>query len=178
MSTPPRPRRWPRYVPLALLLLTALEIFLLVQLGQAIGAGWVFVLVIAETLAGAFVLRRAGRHAMDAFRRTAEVPFGAPVPGQEPGVVGNAVLAGVGGVLLVLPGLISDVLGLLCIFPPTRRLLRELFVRVVRTRVERAVKEAGGSTVVQGEVIVTSTDDIVDGEVVGEVVEDRRELGH
>lgn len=170
-------RRWPRYVPLALLLLTALEIWLLVQLGHVIGAGWVFVLIVVETLAGAFVLRRAGRRAMEAFRKTAEVPFGAPVPGQEPGVVGNAVLAGVGGVLLVIPGLISDVVGLLCIFPPTRKVLRELFVRIVRTRVERAVREAGGVTVVQGDVIRPHTDENTDDIIDGEVIEDRRELG-
>jgi hypothetical protein len=47
-----------------------------------------------------------------------------------------------------------------------------VFVRFVRTRVERAVREAGGSTVIVGDV-VDGDGDVVDGEV----VEDHRELG-
>lgn len=168
-----RRRRWTAAVPVAFVLLVVLEVWLLVQLGHVIGGGWVLVLLLAETFGGLLVLRRAGRRALEAFRQTASVPFGAPVPGQEPGVVGNAVLAGLGGVLLVVPGLLSDVVGLLCILPPTRRLLRRLFVRVVRRRVERAVREAGGT--VPGRVV---PGDVVDGDVVdGEVVEDPRELG-
>lgn len=169
---PKRLPRWAAWIPVGLLLLIAVEVWLLLQLGHVIGGGWVFLLLLVETFGGALVLRRAGRRAVAAFRQSASVPFGAPVPGQQPGVVGNAVLAGLGGVLLLVPGLISDVLGLLCIFPPTRRLLRALFVRLVRTRVERAVREAGGSTVVVGDV-VRGDEDVVDGEV----VEDPRELG-
>jgi UPF0716 protein FxsA len=169
-APPVRRRRWTSWIPVGLVVLLALEIWLLVQLGHLVGGGWVFVLIVAETFGGALVLRRAGRKAVAAFRQTASVPFGAPVPGQQPGVVGNAVLAGAGGVLLILPGLIGDVVGLLCILPPTRGLLRALFVRLVRTRVERAVREAGG-TVVVGDVVEHG--DVVDGEV----VEDPRELG-
>ncbi|GAA0291132.1 FxsA family protein [Kineococcus aurantiacus] len=163
---------------MGLLLLVVLEVWLLVQLSHVVGGGWVLVLLLAETFGGALVLRRAGRRAVAAFRQTASVPFGAPVPGQEPGVVGDAVLTGVGGLLLVLPGVVSDVLGLLCVVPPTRRLLRAVFVRLVRRRFESAVRAAAGPTVVVGDVV----GDVVDGEVVdGEVVPDaprgRRELG-
>jgi UPF0716 protein FxsA len=170
LATPVRRRRWTSWIPVGVLVLLALEIWLLVQVGHVIGGGWVFVLIVAETFGGALVLRRAGRTAVAAFRQTASVPFGAPVPGQQPGVVGNAVLAGAGGVLLILPGLISDVLGLLCLFPPTRRLLRTLFVRVVRSRLERAVRAAGG-TVIVGDVV---DGEVVDGDVAREVP---RELG-
>ncbi|MEZ0493158.1 FxsA family protein [Kineococcus sp. TBRC 1896] len=178
MSGPRAPRRrWTTWIPLALVLLVVLEVWLLVQLGHVVGGGWVLVLLLAETFGGLLVLRRAGRRALGAFRQTASVPFGAPVPGQEPGVVGDAVLTGLGGVLLVVPGLLSDVLGLLCLVPATRRLLQRLFVRTVRRRVERAVREAGGTVpgrVVDGDVVGGDpVDDVVDGEV----VEDPRELG-
>ncbi len=167
-----RARRWAPWIGVALLLLVVLEVWLLVQVAHVVGGGWVLVLLLAETFGGALVLRRAGRRAVRAFRQSAAVPFGQPVPGQEPGVVGDAVLTGLGGVLLVLPGLLSDVLGLLCVLPPTRRLVRALFVRLVRRRFERAVRRAGVPTVVAGDV-VGQGDDVVDGEVVDE----RRELG-
>ena len=164
-----RRRRWTTWLPLAVLLLLAVEIWLLVQLGHVVGTLWVLVLLLVETAAGAAVLRRAGRRALGAFRVGAARPWGLPVPGQHPAAVGDALLTGAGGVLLVLPGLLSDVLGLLCIVPVTRRLLRRAFARLVRRRVERAVRAAGG--VVPG--------DVVDGEVVdGDVVDGgRRELG-
>ncbi|WP_432564196.1 FxsA family protein [Kineococcus sp. SYSU DK003] len=174
----PRARRWTAWLPVGLLLLVVVEVWLLVQLGHVVGGGWVFVLLVVETFGGALVLRRAGRRAVEAFRQTASVPFGAPVPGQEPGVVGNAVLTGVGGALLVVPGLLSDVAGLLCIFPPTRRLIRRVFVRLARQRFERAVREAGGTTVIVGDVVRGDHAGGHGGDVVdGEVVEDPRELG-
>ncbi|MEZ0163491.1 FxsA family protein [Kineococcus sp. LSe6-4] len=176
--SPRRRRRWTTWIPLAAVVLVVLEVWLLVQLAHLLGGGWVLLLLLAETAGGLLVLRRAGRRALEAFRQTSSVPFGAPVPGQDPGVVGDAVLTGLGGVLLVVPGVLSDVLGLLCVLPPTRRLLRRAFVRLVRRRVERVVRRAGGTVpgrVVPGDV---AEGDVVDGEVVdGEVVDDPRELG-
>lgn len=166
---PVRRARWPRYLPLAVLLLLVLEIWLLVRLGHAVGTQWVLVLLLAETLAGVLVLRRAGRKAMAAFRASASVPLGHPVPGQAPGVVGDALLAGAGGALLVLPGLLSDVLGILFVVPPTRRAIRSFGTRWVTRRVERAVREAGGVVVVDGEVVPPRPgggDDVLEGEVV------------
>lgn len=176
--TPTRRARWPRYLPLAVLLLLVLEIWLLVQLGHLIGTGWVLVLLLAETLLGVLVLRRAGRQALAAFRASASVPLGTPVPGQQPGVVGDALLTGAGGALLVLPGLLSDVLGLLFVVPVTRRAVRRFGTRWITRRVQGAVRRAGGVVVVDGEV-VPARDEGARGRVVeGEVVPDpSRELG-
>ncbi|WP_432524831.1 FxsA family protein [Kineococcus sp. SYSU DK006] len=169
-----RRRRWTTWLPLAVLLLLAVEIWLLMQVGHLVGTAWVLVLLLVETAAGVAVLRRAGRRGLEAFRLGVARPWGAPVPGQHPGAVGDALLTGAGGVLLVLPGLLSDVLGLLCIVPVTRRLLRRAFARLVRRRVERAVRAAGG--VVPGDVV---PGDVLDGDVVdGDVVDGGpRELG-
>ena len=188
MSGPARPvpaphrARWPRYLPLAVLLLLVLEIWLLVQLGHLVGTGWVLVLLLAETLLGVLVLRRAGRAALVAFRSSASVPRGTPVPGQQPGAVGDALLAGAGGALLVLPGLLSDVLGLLFVVPPTRRAVRVFGTRWITRRVERAVRRAGGVVVVDGEVVPPRTGPPA-GPASGEVLEGEvlpgpsRELG-
>jgi UPF0716 protein FxsA len=172
--------RW-RWVPVGLLVLLVVEVWLLTRLGHLVGGGWVLVLLLVETLAGALVLRRAGRGALRALRNGAGAPgaLGAPGAAGSPGAVGDAVLTGAGGALLVLPGLLSDVVGLLCLFPPTRRLLGRSLARLVRRRVERAVRTAGGP--VAGDLFTRGPvvdGEVVDGEVVdGEVVEAPRELG-
>ncbi|MGI4896721.1 MAG: FxsA family protein, partial [Janthinobacterium lividum] len=112
------------WLPVVVIVLLVVEIWLLVELGHAIGTGWVLVLLLVETTFGLLVLRRAGRRALEALRATAGVPLGAPVPGRPAGVVGDSLLFGAGGALLVLPGMLSDVFGLLCLFPPSRHALR------------------------------------------------------
>ncbi|MCI2237730.1 FxsA family protein [Paenibacillus sp. TRM 82003] len=164
------------------------------------GAG-VLALLLVETLAGALVLRRAGRRALGALRTGAQ-PFpgvfpGVPAGAPDAGRVGDAVLVGAGGALLVLPGVLSDVLALVCLLPPTRALLRRLAVRLVRSRVRRALRRAGldpdavpgahpgtgrpgaRGPVVRGEVVDEDSvdEDSVDGEVVeGELVDDDRDV--
>ena len=46
-----------------LLVLAVLELWLLVTVGRSIGAGWTLVALLAQTLAGAWVIRRAGSRA-------------------------------------------------------------------------------------------------------------------
>ena len=172
MRTAPLPRRgrWALWSSAALLALLVAEAWLLVQVGHAIGTGRVLVLLLVETLVGALVLRRAGRRALEALRHHVAAPPGLLAAGRRPGGVGDALLAGAGGVLLVLPGLLSDVLGLLCLFPPTRRVLRRAGAHVLRRRLGRLLR-AGG--VVDGEVL---DGEVLDGEVVEEV-RGARELG-
>ncbi|WP_337060697.1 FxsA family protein [Kineococcus sp. G2] len=183
-------------VLLGVLVLLAVEVWLLAQLSHLITGAGVLALLLVETLAGALVLRRAGRRALGALRTAAQ-----PLPGAFPGAVagapdagrmGDAVLVGAGGALLVLPGVLSDVLALVCLLPPTRALLRRLAVRLVRSRVRRALRRAGldpdavpgahpgtgrygpHGPVVQGEVVQEGS---VDGEVVeGELVDDGHDV--
>jgi UPF0716 protein FxsA len=92
------------------------EIALLVVIGRQIGAAWTLLLVLATSLLGAWVLRREGPRSWRAFR--ADLRERRP-PG--PNVTDGLVVL-VGGVLMVLPGFVSDVVGALLVAPPTRRL--------------------------------------------------------
>lgn len=166
-----RRSRWVAVVPVLVLLLLVVEVWLLVQLADLVGALGVAVLLAVETLAGVAVLRRAGRRALDALRRTGLVQPGSAAERRSGEGVGDALLTGAGGALLVLPGLLSDVVALLCLLPPTRALLRRAGARWLRRRVDAAVLRAGGATVSGS--VVREHDDVVDGEVLeGEVVED------
>ncbi|WP_432489263.1 FxsA family protein [Kineococcus sp. SYSU DK018] len=177
--------RWAAPVLLGLLVLLAVEVWLLVLLADVITSVGMLVLLVVETLAGVAVLRRAGRRALGALRSAGQAfpgafPGGAAPPG--PGPVGDAVLVGAGGALLVLPGLLSDVLALLCLLPPTRVLVRRLGARLLRARLRRALGRAGLDLGAAGRARVVDGD-VVDAEVVdGEVVPEdppgpRRTLG-
>ena len=99
------------------------ELALLIQVGQAIGVWWTIALLVADALLGSWLLRSQGRLAWQRFNAALAE---ARVPHRE---VIDGVLVIFGGVLLLCPGFITDVFGLLFLFPPTRVLMRRLLVR-------------------------------------------------
>ncbi len=107
-----------RFLPLLLAAWVVLEIWLLIQVAHLIGWGALLLLLIASAALGGWVVKRAG---MRALRATAA---GAAEAGTAVSIAG--------GLLLILPGLLSDVLGLACLFPPTAKLLRQLPGRLLR----------------------------------------------
>ena len=138
---PPRRRR-PRagsLIPLAVLAWAALEIWLLVQLAQA-ATGWaVLGALLAGFLLGSAVVKRAGRRAWQGLAANIQQvqdqlrdPAAAGTPGPEQHRRGGNGTAMLGGLLLMVPGLASDALGLLCLFPPTAALLRRAGARMAR----------------------------------------------
>jgi UPF0716 protein FxsA len=114
-------------MPLILVLLFIVvpiaELALLIQVGQLIGVWWTILLLIADALLGSWLLRTQGRAA---WRRFNEALAEGRVPHRE---VVDGVLVIFGGVLLLTPGFLTDLFGLLFLFPPTRVLLRGLLVR-------------------------------------------------
>jgi UPF0716 protein FxsA len=114
-------------VPLLLVLLFIVvpiaELALLIQVGQLIGVWWTIALLIADAVLGSWLLRAQGRAAWLRFN---EALAAGRIPHRE---VVDGVLVIFGGVLLMTPGFITDVFGLLFLFPPTRVLMRRLLVR-------------------------------------------------
>ena len=99
------------------------EIYVIVQVGQAIGAWWTVAALLAESLLGAWLVRREG---LKAWRHlVAELAQGRPPT--RAAADGGLVL--LGGLLLLTPGFISDILGLLLLLPPTRAVVRAILVR-------------------------------------------------
>ncbi|UCM86754.1 FxsA family membrane protein [Streptomyces marincola] len=170
----PSPARQPRARrprgPLALLpLLVAawalLEIWLLLLVGDAAGGATVLLLLLAGLVLGSLVIKRTGRRAWQQLTETLQA--GRAAPAEQRRARGGNGLTMLGGLLLMVPGLASDVLGLLCVFPPTAALLRRAGARWVTRRSgplgvafqdARAAHEQmrmrrDGDRVVQGEVI-------------------------
>jgi UPF0716 protein FxsA len=114
-------------MPLLLVLLFIVvpiaELAILIQVGQLIGVWWTIALLIADAVLGSWLLRSQGRAA---WRRFNAALAEGRIPHRE---VVDGVLVIFGGVLLLTPGFLTDVFGLLFLFPPTRVLLRRLLVR-------------------------------------------------
>jgi UPF0716 protein FxsA len=113
------------------------ELYVIIQVGQAIGLAPTLLLLILDGIAGAALARSQGRNAWARFNRALAE---GRVPAKETLDGGMIVL---GGALLLAPGFITDVFGFLLLIPPTRALLRGLVSRLARRRVSFAWTVAG-----------------------------------
>ncbi|WP_329500074.1 FxsA family membrane protein [Kitasatospora herbaricolor] len=119
-ATPARPAprgRIRRVLPLLITAWLVLEIWLLVQVGSAIGGFAVVLLLLAGVLLGGWLIKRAGLKALSAaFEQSRD-----PKPQQAQTGTSLTVLA---GLLLIVPGFLSDLLAVTLLLPPTRALWR------------------------------------------------------
>lgn len=103
--------------------LPLIEIYLLIQVGQVIGAFPTILLVIATSVLGAYLLRQQGLSALARLQNNLRQGQLAAEEMKE------GVFILLGGILLMTPGFFTDFLGLLCLLPPTRKLLMKLLSR-------------------------------------------------
>ena len=99
------------------------ELAVLIQIGQLIGVWWTIALLVADAILGSLLARSQGRLA---WRRFNEALQAGRMPARE---VMDGALVLFGGALLLTPGFLSDILGLLLLLPPTRALVRAVLVR-------------------------------------------------
>ncbi len=124
------------------ILLPIAEIALLYQVGDAIGILWTVALLIADSIIGSLLLRSQGRAVWRRFQGTME---SGRMPHRE---VQDGVLVVFGGALLITPGFLTDVLGLLLLIPPTRSVIRRFVMRALAQRAADRVE--GGVWDVEG----------------------------
>jgi UPF0716 protein FxsA len=99
------------------------ELYVIVQVGEAIGVWPTLLLLLLDAVAGSLLLRHQGR---GAWRRFNEALAQRRFPGRE---VADGVLIVIGGTLLLTPGFLTDVVGVFFLFPPTRALARAMLRR-------------------------------------------------
>ena len=113
------------------------ELAVIIQVGQAIGVLPTIGLLIVDSIVGSWLLRREGRASWRRFRAALD---SARIPDVE--VIDGALVL-FGGALMLTPGFVSDILGILLIVPPTRAVVN----RAIRSRVRTAFGfTAAGST--------------------------------
>ena len=169
---PARPRRsrLRTFLPLGIAAWLVLEIWLLIVVAGA-GGGWaVFLLLVGGFVLGSVVIKRAGRRAFRALSETLQQQQSGVLPQGERGSEGNGLMM-LGGLLLMLPGLISDAFGLVLLIPPVQKSLS----RYAERTFERKLREATPGTL--GDAFQQARMRRPDGKVVpGEVIheDDRR----
>jgi UPF0716 protein FxsA len=140
----------------AFVVVPLVEIYVLIQVGQVIGAWWTILLLVADSVLGAYLVKREGARAWAALRTALQSHR---MPARE---LADGALILIGGTLLLTPGFLSDALGFLVILPFTRpvarRMLTEFITRKflggpkVRPR-SGTQQRPGPDSVVQGEVV-------------------------
>jgi len=110
------------------------ELYVILKVGDAIGALWTILLLAADSVLGSLLLRAQGR---SVWRRFNETMAAGRVPHRE---LIDGVLIVFGGAFLITPGFLTDIVGLLLLLPPTRAVIRRLVAR----RLGRRVVVSGG----------------------------------
>ena len=111
-----------KWLLLAVLALPIAELAVFVAVAASIGFGWALILVLTTSLAGGMVLRHAGGNHIARVRvAMAEGSFSSLQADSTGGLI---LLA---GFLLLIPGFITDVAGLLLLLSPLRRALAAAF---------------------------------------------------
>jgi UPF0716 protein FxsA len=148
----------PWLIGLGLLVVPIVEIYVIIQVGHAIG-GWPTVgLLILESALGAWLVKREGRRAWKALQSALET---GKLPGRE---LTDGGLVLIGGTLLLTPGFVTDIFGFFFILPFTRPLARRVVTRFINRRAKTltppgftsfmpGATQPRSGNVIQGEVI-------------------------
>jgi UPF0716 protein FxsA len=104
------------------------EIYVIIQVGQAIGAWWTILLLVLDSILGSWLIRHEGSRA---WRALSEALDSGRMPARE---LADGALILIGGTLMLAPGFVTDGFGILMILPFTRPFFRRLLTRVVSRR--------------------------------------------
>lgn len=128
-------------LPLAFIVVPLVEIWAIIQVGQVIGAWWTILLLILDSVIGAWLVKREGGRAWKAL--TTALGTGRMPAGE----LADGALVLIGGTLMLTPGFVTDALGFVLILPFTRPWARRLLSRVVASRLLVVpLSPSGGST--------------------------------
>lgn len=152
-------------IGLGALVLIVAEIAGVVWVASAIG-WWTVALMLASTALGLYLLQREWRKEWDSLVRavtSGEIPAGQ---------MADATLVLLGGVLLVMPGFLSDIVGLVLLLPFTRPFVRAFVAWGLARFIGR---RSGSSTVIKGEATLVEPagiENAAEGTTIRSVVEE------
>jgi UPF0716 protein FxsA len=99
------------------------ELFVIIQVGEWIGVWPTLLLLLLDAILGSWLLKHEGRAA---WRRFNQALAERRMPGKE---VADGFLVVLGGALLIAPGFLTDILGVLLLIPVTRAFFRRILRR-------------------------------------------------
>jgi len=135
----------------AFVVVPLIEIYVLIQVGQVIGPWWTILLLVLDSILGSWLIKLEGARAWLALRTALR---DGRMPARE---LADAALILIGGTLMLSPGFVTDLFGILLILPFTRPVFRRLLTQVVTRRLlasnARRPGPGSGGSVVRGEVV-------------------------
>lgn len=117
------------FVLVGLVLTPIIEIAVLIAVGKTIGLGWTILALLLLTVLGTWLVRREGARTWKALREASQT---GRMPSRE---IADGVLVLIGGAFLLLPGFVSDIIGLFFVLPFTRVFARRILEAFVASRV-------------------------------------------
>ncbi len=122
---------------IAFLLIPVIEIYLLIQVGGMIGAGWTIFIVIGTAILGAGLLRQQG---LSTWRRFNQSMAQGQLP---PGILVEGIFLLLAGAFLLTPGFFTDTVGFLLLVPGIRKALAAMLLQrgmfVASSRMQQTV---------------------------------------
>jgi UPF0716 protein FxsA len=112
----------------AFVLVPLAEIWAILQVGQLVGPWWTIALLVLDSMVGAWLIKREGGRAWAALREALQR---GRMPARE---LADGALILIGGTLMLSPGFVLDLAGILLILPFTRPIARRLLTSVVERR--------------------------------------------
>jgi UPF0716 protein FxsA len=116
---------------LAFIVVPLAELAVIIAVGNTLGLLPTLVLLLAISVAGAWLAKREG---LAAWRRFQLAVAEGRVPTVE---VADGAMVLLAGALLLTPGFLTDVVGVLLLLPPTRAALRRMVPRLAARRLRR-----------------------------------------
>jgi UPF0716 protein FxsA len=113
------------------------ELWVIVQVADGIGILWTLLLLFGISIAGARLLKQQGT---STWRRLRETTSRGGIPTEE---VTDGAMILLGGALLLTPGFLTDVVGLLLLIPPMRAVVKKFFRRVMAKRARTRERRRG-----------------------------------
>lgn len=119
-----------RIIVALFIIIPAIEIVLFVLSGQLIGVWPTVALIVATGVLGAWLSKRQGLAVIQEAKR--EFMYGR-LPS---GAILDGICVLVGGVLLLTPGFLTDIMGLFLLLPTTRTLIKPILARWLKSLFE------------------------------------------
>lgn len=114
---------------LVLLSVPIIEIWILIEIGNQIGALPTIAMIVLTASIGLSLLKRQGLSTLITARQRLE---NGALPASE---LVNGVMLAIGGALLLTPGFVTDGFGFLLMFPKTRSLILQKFLNRFRDKI-------------------------------------------
>ncbi len=112
-------------------LVPMIELSILIEIGTRVGTFHTIMLIIMTGIVGALLAQSQGLAVIRKMQE--EISLGRPPAGE----LFDGLFVLVGGILLITPGLLTDIIGFTFLFPVTRNLIKRWLMRKVYENISR-----------------------------------------